>query len=156
MCEEESRPNNETSSKSKPKLLALSFICAVGALCLTGRAAVGSTNSKLQSFQHPHLQKVHYSQEKRDHSSGIQMQVFGLMHAQLHALIRSKQRHPKLVCLAHKGKQNSVIISQSSPPALGPHITQGRKNDFRALTKNAAVTVKGRCPGQRTATSAPQ
>jgi len=84
------------------------------------------------------------------------MQVFGLMHAQLHALIRSKQRHPKLVCLAHKGKQNSVIISQSSPPALGPHITQGRKNDFRALTKNAAVTVKGRCPGQRTATSAPQ
>ena len=59
------------------------------------------------------------------------MQVFGLMHAQLHALIRSKQRHPKLVCLAHKGKQNSVIISQSSPPALGPHITQGRKNDFK-------------------------
>lgn len=37
----------------------------MGALCLTGRAAVGSTNSKLQSFQHPHLQKVHYSQEKK-------------------------------------------------------------------------------------------
>lgn len=33
-------------------------------------------------------------------------------------------------------------MSQSSPPALGSHITQGRKKDFRALTKNATVTVR--------------
>lgn len=65
--------------------------------------------------------------ETRARSSGIQTQVFGLTHQKLHTLIRSKQNHLKLVCFLQGSKQNSTIISQSSPSAFVLPTTQGEK-----------------------------